>query len=77
MSDSDELRDIKPYGFEPLAKITIDAINCVELDTANADVDLEQPPVSPILDTQPQQELGWYIFVCLGISLIDKSTHWA
>jgi len=40
MSDSNEsfdiLRDIKPYGFEPLAKKVTDNINCEELAAASA-----------------------------------------
>ena len=79
MSDSDErfyiLRDIRPYSFEQLAKRVTDSINCEELAVASADVDLEQPPLPPTPDPGPQQELNWCVFVCVGISLIDKSTH--
>ena len=81
MSDFDErfdlLRDIKPYSFEPLAKRVTDSINCEELAATSAYVDPEQPPVPPIPGSDPQQELGWCVFVCVGISLTDKSTHWA
>jgi len=70
----DILRDIKPYSFEPLAKRVTDSIICKELAAASADVDLDQPPVPQT--PGPQQELDWCVFVCLGISLIDKSAHW-
>ena len=81
MSDSDEnvdiLRDIKPYICEPLAKRVTDSVNCEELAAASADVNLEQPPLSPIPGPGLQQELDWRVFVCVGIDLIDKPTHWA
>jgi len=81
MSDSDEsfdiLRDIEPYGFEPLAKKVTDSINREELDAASAYVDPDQPSVPPTLGPGPQQELDWCVFVCVGIRLIDKSTQWA
>ena len=81
MSDSDKsfdiLRDIKPYSFEPLAKKVTDNINCEVLAAAGADMDLEQPPVPPTPSTGPQQELDWCVYVCVGISLIKKSTHCA
>ena len=55
MSDTDErfdiLGDIKPYSFEPLAKMFTDSINCEELAAASADVDLEQPPMLPAWST--------------------------
>jgi len=74
MSDSEEgfdiLSDIKPYSFEPLAKTFRDSINCEELAAASAHMNPEQTP-------SPQQELDWCFFVCVGITLIDKSTHWA
>ena len=80
MSDSKESLDIlgviKPYNFEPLAKKVTDIINCEELAAASADVDLEQPLVPPTPGHGPQQELDWGAFVCVSISLIDKSTHW-
>jgi len=79
MADSDEsfdnLRDIKPYNFEPLAKKPTDNINCEELAAATAYVDPEQPPVPPTPGPGPQQQLDWRVFVRVGISLIDKSTH--
>ena len=81
MSDFDKgfdiFRDIKPYNFESLAKKVTDSINCEELAAASADVDPEQPPVPLKPSPGPQQELDWCVFVCVGISLIDKSTHWA
>jgi len=81
MSDSNEsfdiLRDIKPYNFEPLAKKVTDTINCEELAPASAYMDLEQSPVPLTHSPGSQQELDWCVFVCVGISLIDKSTHWA
>jgi len=81
MSDSDKgfdiLNDIKPYSFEPLAKKVTDSLNCEELAAASAYVDPEQLPVPPTPGAGPQQELDWCVFVCVGISLIDKSTHWA
>ena len=80
MSDSDEsfdiFRDIKTYNFEPLAKRVTDGINCEELAAASADVDLEQQSVPP-KPGPGLQELDWRVFVCVGISLIDKSTRWA
>jgi len=76
MSDSEEsfdiLRDIKPYSFEPLAKKVTDSINCEELAAACVYVDPEQLTPSP----SPQHELDWCVFICVDISLIDKSTHW-
>jgi len=79
MSYSDEcfdiLSDIKPYSFEPLAKKVTDSINGEELAAASSDVDLEQPPMPPTPGPCLQQELDWRVFVCVGISLIDKSTH--
>ena len=44
-------------------KRVTDSFNCEELAAANANMHLEQPPVP-------------HVFVCVGISLIDKSTHW-
>ena len=79
MSDFDKgfdiFRDIKPYSFESLAKKVTDSINCEELAAASAYVDQEQPPVLPT--PGPQQELDWCVYVCVGRSLIDRSTHWA
>jgi len=81
ISDSEEsfdiLRDIKPYRFEPLAKKVTDSINCEELAAARVYVDLEQPPVPPTPGLSLQQWLYWCVFVCVGIRLIDMSTHWA
>jgi len=83
MSDSDEsfdiLRVIKPHSFEPLAKkVTFtDSINCEELATASAYMDPEQPLVPPTPGPGAQQEFVWCVFVCVGISLTDRSTHWA
>ena len=48
MSDSDDLRDIKLYNFEPLANMVTDSIICEEFAAASADVDLEHPPLPPI-----------------------------
>jgi len=62
-------------------KRVTESINCEELAAASAYVDLEQPPVPPTTDPGAQQlveqELDWCVFVCVGIILIDKSTHWA
>ena len=81
MSDSDEsfdiFSDIKPYNFEPLAKKITDFINFKELAESSADVNLELPPVPETPGPSPQQELDWCASVCVGISLINKSTHWA
>jgi len=71
----DILRDIKPYSFEPLVKTVTDSINCEELAAASADVDPQQPPVPPT--PCPQHELVGLVCICVGISLIDKSTQWA
>ena len=65
------------YSFEPLAKKVTDSLNGEELAAASAYVDPEQLPVPPTPGAGPQQELDWCVFVCVGISLIDKSTHWA
>jgi len=51
----------------PLAKKVTDSINCEELAAATYFA-------TPGPD--PQQELDWCVFVRVGISLIDKSTHW-
>jgi len=81
MSDSDKsfdiLRDIKPYNFESLAKKVAGSINYEELAAASAYVDPEQLPVPPTPSPGPQQELDWCVdlFFCVGISLIDNSTH--
>ena len=79
LSDSDEsigiVRHIKPISFEPLAKKLTDSINCEELAVGSADVDPEQPPMPPTPGPGPQQVLDCCVFVCVGISLIDKSTH--
>jgi len=79
MSDSDEgfniLRDIKPYSFEPLAKTVTDSINCEELVAESAYVDPEQSLVPPTPGPDLQQEMDWCVFVCVGISLVDKSTE--
>jgi len=83
LSDSDEsfdiLRDIKPYRFEALAKRVTDSINCEELAATSAYVDPEQLPVPPTLapSTTRVRLLCISLFVCVGISLIDKSTQWA
>ena len=81
MSDSDKrvsiLRDIKPYNLEPLTKRVTKSINCDELAVEGAHMDPEKPPVPPIPDPGPQQELDWCVFVYVGIRLIDKSTHGA
>jgi len=52
------------------------SINCEELAAASAGVGLDQPPVPPTSGPRTQQELDWCVFVCVGICLIDKSTHW-
>jgi len=81
ISDSDEIFEIimviKPYNFEPLAKKVTDSINYQELVAASAYVEPEQPRLPPTPGLSPQQELDWCVFVCVGRSLIDKSTHWA
>jgi len=75
MSDSDEsfdiLMDIKTYSFESLT----DSTYCEELASASPTVHQGQAPVPPT--PGPRQELDWRVFVCVGIRLIDKSTHWA
>ena len=72
MSDSNEnldiLRDIKLSSYEPLAKRVTDSISCEELAAASADVDLEQPLVPPTSGPDPQKELHWRVFVCVGIN---------
>ena len=79
MSGSDEsfdiLRDIKPYRFEPLVKKVTEtgSINCGQLAAASAYVNPEQSHVPPT--PGPLQELDWCVFICVSISLIDKSTH--
>jgi len=69
MSDSDVsfeiLSDVKPYSVEPLVK---KVTKCIYLDP-------EQPTVPLTPSPGPQQELDWSVFVCVGISLIDESTH--
>ena len=81
MSDSNECFDIlgdsKPYSFGPLAKQVTESINYEELAAGSAYVDPGQPSVPPTPGPCPQQELDWCVFVCVDISLIDKSTHWA
>ena len=82
MSDSDKrfdiLRDIKPCSFESLATKFTHSISCQELAAANADVDLEQLSIpGPSPGPSPQQELDGCAFVCVAISLVDKSAHWA
>jgi len=81
MSQSDEgfdiLWDIKPYRFDPLAKKVNDSINCEELAAKSAYMDSEQAPEPPRLSSSPQKVLDWCVFVCVGINLIDKLTHWA
>jgi len=80
MSDSHEnfdiLRDIKPYSFEPLVKKVTDSINCEEVAAASAYMDPDQKPVLLTCGPSPQLESDWWVFVCVGISLIHKSTHW-
>ena len=66
-----------PYSFQPLAKKVTDIINCENLASESADVNPEQPPVPLTPDPGPQQELHSCVFVCVGISLIDKSTRGA
>ena len=51
-----------------------DSTNCEKLAAASADMHLEQPPVPPKPGPSPQQELDWYVFVCVGISLKGQST---
>jgi len=80
MSDPDEsfdiLRDIKPQSFEPLTKNVTDSINCKELAPVNLYVDPEQQPVPLTSVPRSTTRVGdWYVFVCVGISLIGKSTH--
>jgi len=74
MLDSDDifyiLTDIKSYIFERQMKKVIDSINCEALAAASAHMDPEQQPV-PLIP-RPQQELDWCVYVCVGISLIDK-----
>jgi len=58
-------------------KRVTDSINCEKISAASASVHLEQPPMPSTPDLGAQQELNWCVFVCVGISLIDKSRHWA
>ena len=72
ISDSDEslvnLRDIKPYNFEPLVNKVTYRNNYEELATASAYVYLEQPHLAMIPAHGPH-------CICSGISLIDKSSN--
>ena len=79
MSDSDKgfdiFGDVKPYSFEPLAKKVTDSISCEEIAAASAYI--EPRAVTCAADTRscPQQELDWCVILCVGSSLIDKSTY--
>jgi len=68
---------LSPTTLNHSLKGVTDSINCEELAAASAEVHLKQPPVPPTPGPGPQQELDLCVFVCVGISLIDKSTYWA
>ena len=49
-------------NFEPPTKNVKDNFNCEELAAGSAYV---QPPVPPTSGPGPQQELDWYVFICV------------